>query len=279
MNEAEIEKVETELLLDAIHRRYGYDFRQYARASLRRRTLHAASKFGYPRISDLIPAILWNEQLGRALLAEFSIRVTEMFRDPDFYRAVRLQVVPYLSTWPFFRVWVAGCATGEEAYSLAILLKEEGLYDRAKIFATDFNEDALKKAQEGIYPLQDIRQYTFNYQKAGGRQSFADYYHAEYQSAILSPAIKTNLTFAHHNLVTDDVFSETQLVFCRNVLIYFDRDLQNRVLKIFASSLGRGGFLCLGNKEALEYSEVAEQFTLVDRAQKIYQKRIGKSNS
>ncbi len=278
MNEADIEKVESELLLDAIHRRYGYDFRQYSRASLRRRTLHAVSKFGYQRISDLIPAILWNEQLGRALLAEFSIRVTEMFRDPDFYRAVRLQVAPHLSTWPFLRVWIAGCATGEEAYSLAILLKEEGLYDRTKIFATDFNEDALKKAHDGIYALRDIQQYTFNYQKAGGRQSFADYYHAEYQSAILSPAIKANLTFAHHNLVTDDVFSETQLVFCRNVLIYFDRALQNRVLKIFASSLARGGFLCLGSKEALEYSDVADQFTVVDAAQKIYRKRTGTSS-
>jgi len=275
MNDAEIETVETELLLDAIHRRYGYDFHQYARASLRRRTLHAVSKFGYRRISELIPAILWNEQLGRALLSEFSIRVTEMFRDPDFYRAVRLQVVPHLGTWPFFRVWVAGCATGEEAYSLAILLKEEGLYDRAKLFATDLNEEALKKAQEGIYALQAIRQYTFNYQRAGGRQSFADYYHAEYQSAILSPAVKSNLTFAQHNLVTDAVFSETQLIFCRNVLIYFDRDLQNRVLKLFTASLSRGGFLCLGNKEALEYSEVADQFTVVDAAQRIYRKRTG----
>ncbi len=274
MNELEIEKVETELLLEAIQKRYGYDFSQYARASLRRRIGHALSKLGLTHVTDLIPAILWDENLGRTLLAEFSITVTEMFRDPDFYRAVRLLIVPYLRTWPFFRIWVAGCATGEEAYSLAILLKEEGLYDRARIFATDMNEQALQIAREGIYPLRDIQQYTLNYQKAGGLQSFADYYHAEYQSAIIDPAIKGNITFASHNLVTDGAFGESHIIFCRNVLIYFDRDLQNRVLRTFAESLGRGCFLCLGTKETLDYSEVANQFIAVVPAQKIYRKRV-----
>ncbi|MGB8645999.1 MAG: protein-glutamate O-methyltransferase CheR [Anaerolineae bacterium] len=278
MNEAEIERVEIDLLLDTIHKRYGYDFGHYARASLHRRILHARSKLGYAHVADLIPAILRDESVGRALIAEFSITVTEMFRDPDFYRAVRLQVIPYLTTYPFFRAWVAGCATGEEVYSLAILLKEEGVYERAKIFATDFNDAALKRAQDGIYPLKDIQQYTLNYQKAGGRQSFADYYHAEYRSAILDSAIKPNITFANHNLVTDSDFGESQLIFCRNVLIYFDRALQNRVLRVLASSLGNGGFLCLGAKETIDYSEVADQFTVVDAAEKIYRKRPGKSS-
>ncbi len=277
MNEEEIEKAEIELLLSAIHLRYGYDFRQYARASIRRRARHARDKFGCRRISDLIPSLLWDEEFGRKLMAQFSITVTEMFRDPEFYRAVQLQVFPYLSTWPFFRVWVAGSATGEEVYSLAILLKEEGLYDRARICATDLNEHALKQAQEGIYSLKDIQQYTLNYQKAGGRQSFADYYHAEYQSAIMNPALKTNITFAHHNLVTDGVFSEVQLIFCRNVLIYFDRALQNRALGILAASLVHGGFLSLGAKEVLEYSDVAAQFTTVDPVYKIYRKQVVKS--
>ncbi len=274
MDEEEIKRIEVDLLLEAVVRRYGYDFRQYSRASLRRRILAAQARLGLSHISDLIPAVLWDEALGQSLISELSLTVTEMFRDPDFYQVVRKKVLPYLGTYPFFRIWVAGCGTGEEVYSLAILLKEEGLYERAKIFVTDYNETALKTAQDGIFSLKVIRLYTNNYQKAGGRRPFSEYYQANTQSATIIPAIKANITFANHNLLTDSVFSEIQLIFCRNVLIYFERSLQDRVLKIFLDSLGYGGFLCLGSKETVQYSTVASQLITFDPTEKIYRKRI-----
>ena len=275
MNQDEIEKIELELFLNAIYQRYGYDFRHYARASARRRAQHILTKSGYKQLSDLIPLLLHDEVFAEKAIHDFSITVTEMFRDPDFYRAVRQTVTPYLQTYPFIKIWVAGCATGEEVYSLAILLQEEGIYERTKIYATDFNETALKKAAEGIYPLKDVQQYTGNYQKSGGGCSFSDYYHAEYNSAIMNNSLKANITFANHNLVTDTVFSEVQVVFCRNVLIYFDRTLQNWALNTLANSLSRGGFLCLGTKETLEFSSVFDQFKALVSEQRIYQKRTG----
>ncbi len=273
MQPDDIEKIELELFLEAIYQRYGYDFRHYARASARRRARHILTKSGRENLSDLIPLLLRDEGFAQKAVHDFSITVTEMFRDPDFYQAVRQTVMPYLQTYPFIKIWLAGCATGEEVYSLAILLKEEGLYDRATIYATDFNETALKKAAEGIYPLKDVQQYTGNYQKSGGARSFSDYYHAEYNSAIMDASLKTNITFANHNLVTDSVFSEVQVIFCRNVLIYFDRTLQNWALNTLANSLSRGGFLCLGTKETLEFSSVFDQFKTVVFEQRIYQKR------
>jgi chemotaxis protein methyltransferase CheR len=275
MNQDEIENVELELFLEAIYQRYGYDFRHYARASARRRARHILAGSGCQRLSELIPLLLYDDVFAQKAIYDFSITVTEMFRDPDFYRAVRQTVTPYLQTYPFIKIWVAGCATGEEVYSLAILLKEEGLYERTIIYATDFNEIALKKAAEGIYPLKEVQQYTTNYQKSGGSGSFSDYYHAEYNSAIMHASLKANITFAHHNLVTDSVFSEVQVVFCRNVLIYFDRSLQNWVLNTLSNSLSRGGFLCLGVKETLEFSSIYDQFKPVDFAERIYQKRAG----
>jgi len=275
MNPDDLEKIELELFLDAIHQRYGYDFRHYARASVSRRARHILAKSGHQHLSDLIPLLLHDESFAFQAIYDFSITVTEMFRDPTFYQAVRQLVTPYLQTYPFIKIWVAGCATGEEVYSLAILLKEEGLYNRTTIYATDFNETALKKAAEGIYPLKDVQQYTGNYQKSGGLRSFSEYYHADYNSAIMDTALKTNITFAHHNLVTDSVFSEVQVVFCRNVLIYFDRSLQNWVLNTLANSLSRGGFLCLGTKETLEFSSVVDQFKAVNLQERIYQKRMG----
>jgi chemotaxis protein methyltransferase CheR len=272
MDERAVERIEVDLLLEALYRRYGYDFRQYARASIRRRVRHFAGRNGSQNVGELIPRVLHDEAFAEAAIHDFSITVTEMFRDPDFYRAVREKVVPYLRTYPFCRAWVAGCATGEEVYSLAILLSEEGLYRRATIFGTDFNDVALQTAQAGIYALKDMQQYTANYQNAGGRSSFADYYHAQYRSAIMDQALKANVTFANHNLVTDGVFSEVHLVFCRNVLIYFDRTLQNRVLGLMADSLCHGGFLCLGTKETLDFSDVREQFRVVDAGARIYQK-------
>lgn len=274
MNPEDIEKIELELFLDTLYRRYGYDFRHYARASVRRRARHILTKSGHKRLSDLIPLLLHDEDFAAKAIYDFSITVTEMFRDPDFYRAVREKVAPYLQTYPFIKVWAAGCATGEEVYSLAILLQEAGLYNRVKIYATDFNDLALKKAAEGIYPLKDVQQYTANYQKAGGVHSFANYYHAEYNSAIMDQSLKSNIVFTNHNLVTDSSFSEMQVVFCRNVLIYFDRSLQNWVLNTFANSLNRGGFLCLGSKETLEFSSVYDQFKVIDAEERIYQKKV-----
>jgi len=274
MQQDEIEKIELELFLEAIHQRYGYDFRHYARASARRRARHILTKSGYKHLGDLIPLLLYDEEFAHSAIHDFSITVTEMFRDPDFYSALRQAVSPYLQTYPFIKIWVAGCATGEEVYSLAILLKEEGLYDRTTIYATDFNETALRKAAEGIYPLRDVQQYTSNYQKSGGLRSFSEYYHAEYDSAIMNASLKANVTFANHNLVTEGVFSEVQVIFCRNVLIYFDRTLQNWVLNTLANSLTRGGFLCLGTKETLEFSSVFDQFKAVVLEQRIYQKRM-----
>lgn len=274
MNSEDIEKIELELFLDTLYRRYGYDFRHYARASVRRRARYILSKSGYKSLSELIPLLLHDEDFANKAIYDFSITVTEMFRDPDFYCAVRNKVAPYLETYPFIKVWAAGCATGEEVYSLAILLQEEGLYNRTKIYATDFNDLALKKAAEGIYPLKDVRQHTSNYQKACGARSFADYYHAEYESAIMDQSLKSNIVFTNHNLVTDSTFSEVQVIFCRNVLIYFDRSLQNWVLNMFANSLSRGGFLCLGSKETLEFSSVYDQFKVIDAEERIYQKKV-----
>jgi chemotaxis protein methyltransferase CheR len=270
----DIEKIELNLFLEALFQRYGYDFRHYAEASVRRRVRHLLAKSGYSRISEMIPRLLLDEAFSQTAIHDFSITVTEMFRDPRFYCSIRQNVVPYLKTYPFIKVWLAGCATGEEVYSLAILLEEEGLYDRATIFATDLNEAVLEKAKEGIYALKDIRQYTTNYQKAGGARPFADYYHAQYESAIMDQSLKRNVTFASHNLVTDGVFGEMHLIFCRNVLIYFDKTLQNRVLRLFADSLNYGGFLCLGSKETLQFSDVAERFKVIDEREKIYQKRM-----
>jgi chemotaxis protein methyltransferase CheR len=272
--EEDIQEIELDLLLEAIFQRYGYDFRHYARASVKRRVQRIMEKSGCARISEVIPRLLYDEAFSQTAIQEFSVSVTEMFRDPEFYRALRQIVVPYLKTYPYIRVWHAGCAMGEEVYSMAILLQEEGLYERSTIFATDFNEAVLDKAREGIYALRNIRQYTLNYMSAGGTRSFGDYYHAKYESAIMNPTLKSRITFASHNLATDGVFGELQVIFCRNVLIYFDRELQNRVLGLFAESLAPGGFLCLGSKETLQYSDMADRFKVIDEQAKIFQKRM-----
>ncbi len=272
MKQREIERIEMDVLLEAIFRRYGYDFRNYARSSLKRRLEHMQNLSNMNHITDLLPRILHDEEFFDRFLLEMSITVTEMFRDPEFYRAVREHVVPVLKTWPFIKVWHAGCATGEEAYSMAILLKEEGLYDRTQIYATDFNRHSLAKAQEGIYPLDKIREYTASYNKAGGKASFADYYHARYGAAKIDESLKKHITFAHHNLVADGVFGEMHMILCRNVLIYFNQTFQGRVLSLFHDSLCRGGFLCLGLKETIEFSNVRRQFENIVKKARIYRK-------
>lgn len=267
------EELEINLLLDAMRYRYGYDFRGYARASLTRRINKGLEETEYTRISDLIPAIIHDRNFFIKFVRNLSVHVTEMFRDPLFFRTLRELVVPYLETFPFIKIWSAGISTGEEVYSLAILLKEEGLYEKSRIYATDFSDIVLEKAKKGIYPTDLIKKSTKNYQDAGGKKSFGEYYYAEYESAIFDRTLKENIVFANHNVVTDSVFGEMNLILCRNVLIYFNTDLQNRVLQLFFDSLRPNGFLCLGAKETLEFSGVKDHFTRLTRGQKIFQKK------
>jgi len=274
MNNVKIEPIEIDLLLEAVFRRYGYDFRSYARASIERRIRQFMSGAGCASISAMIPKVLHDKEFFSRLAHYFSISVTEMFRDPFVYRAVREKVVPLLRTWPHFKIWHSGCATGEEVYSLAIMLKEEGVYDRATIYATDFNDDALERAREGIYEGSKIKEATRNYQQAGGKASFSEYYHAHYDAAAMDGSLKERITFANHNLAVDEAFGEIHLVFCRNVLIYFNRELQNRALGLFTESLVHGGFLCLGSKEDIQFTDVSKLYKAVDGKAKIY-KKIG----
>lgn len=264
--------IEIGLLVEAIYQRYSYDFRDYAGASLRRRVLHATSQMGCATISALQERILHDREAFAQLLQYMTIPVSEMFRDPAYFLALRQHVVPVLRTYPSVRIWVAGCSTGEEVYSLAILLREEGLAERAFIYATDINPVSLAKAREGIFPIDAMRQYTANYQKAGGTAAFSDYYTAAYGNALFDRSLCANVTFADHSLATDSVFSETHLVSCRNVLIYFNRGLQDRALGLFHESLCHRGFLGLGSKESIEFSRHAEGFETVNRRERIYRK-------
>ena len=270
MQSKDIERIETEILLEGIFRRWGYDFRHYARASLQRRLKHRLGLSGLKHLSDMLPKLLHEEDFFNLLLKDLSVTVTEMFRDPRFYGALRKTVVPVLKTYPFIKVWHAGCATGEEVYSMAILFKEEGLYDRTQFYATDYNSQSLEIARQGMYPLDNIRAYTANYNAAGGKASFSDYYHAKYGSAKMNEALKENITFAYHNLVTDGVFGEMNLIVCRNVLIYFDSSLQDRALSLFCDSLCHRGYLCLGTKETIEFSAVSDRFETVAGKDRIF---------
>lgn len=274
LNNLENEDLEIRLLLEAIYFKYGYDFRDYSRAHLKRRIIHRLSLTELNSISQMQHQVLYDRMFLKTLLTDFSINVTEMFRDPEFYKEFRKEVVPVLKTYPFIRVWHAGCSSGEEVYSMAILLKEEGLYERTQIYATDFNEEVLKKAKEAIYAIDDIKEYTYNYQQSGGLASFADYYIARYDSVILNHTLKEKIIFAEHNLVTDGVFGEMHVIICRNVLIYFNRELQNKVFKLFYESLRNGGFLGLGSKETLRFSDYIDKFSIISEDLKIYQKKF-----
>jgi len=273
MKNIEDENIEIQLLLEAIYLKYGYDFRDYARASVKRRILHRLSLSGLNSLSEMQHALLYDVEFFETLLRDLSINVSEMFRDPSFYQALREEVIPILKTYPFIKIWHAGCSTGEEAYSMAILLQEEGLYERTQLYATDFNDVVLQKAKEGIYPVETVKEYTLNYQKSGGRNSFVNYYSAKHDRIIMKRSLKKNIVFANHNLVTDGVFGEMNLILCRNVLIYFTKDLQNRVLALFYDSLCHHGLLCLGSKENIRFSAYADHFEDVVRDEKIYRKR------
>lgn len=272
MQAPDVEAIEVNLLLEALYQRYGYDFRSYARASVHRRLRQFLITSEHDRLADLIPHALHDVDFFSALTQALSVSTTEMFRDPVVYRALREQVLPVLKTWPHFKVWHAGCSTGEEVYSLAILLHESELLRRATLYATDFNDRTLATAKGGIYRLDAVRAFTRSYQQAGGLRSFSDYYHARYDSAVMQAFLRNQITFANHNLTVDQSFGEMHLVMCRNVLIYFDRELQNRVLRVFADSLVYGGFLCLGLKESLQFSALADEFEEVDARAKIYKK-------
>lgn len=272
MSNQDNEGIEIKLLLEAIYLKYGYDFRGYAQPTIKRRILHRVSSSGLKSISEMQHRILHDEQFFETLFLDLTVNVTEMFRDFSFYQALRKKIIPMLKTKPFLKVWHAGCATGEEVYSLCILLKEEGLYEKTRIYATDVNEEVLKKAKEGIYPIDRMKAYTLNYRKAGGLASFVDYYTARFDYAIMESSLKENIVFADHNLATDGVFGEMDLIFCRNVLIYFTKELQDRVFRLFRDSLCPGGFLCLGSKESIRFSECSNDFENVVKKEKIYKK-------
>jgi chemotaxis protein methyltransferase CheR len=260
-------------IIEAIYLKYGHDFRRYSEAHIMRRITNRMALSGLRDISQVKSEVLNNEPFAVNLLQDLSITVTEMFRDPDFYKSLRENVVPLLRTYPFIKIWHAGCSTGEEVYSVAVVMQEEGLYDRTTIYATDFNQQALNKGKEGIFSNELMKGYTANYQLAGGRESFLNYYTSDYNYAIMNQSLKKNIVWANHNLVTDSVFAEAHLILCRNVLIYFERDLQNKVQKIFYDSLINGGILCLGSKEGLHYIDLREEYTELDRKQRIFKKK------
>jgi chemotaxis protein methyltransferase CheR len=268
----ELEELELQLLLEGIYRHYGFDFREYAHASLKRRVWVRVREEGLETIAGLLEAVLHDPACMERLLLALSINVTSMFRDPTFYLAFREQVVPLLRTHPFTRIWVAGCSTGEEVYSLAMVLTEAGLYDRTRIYATDINEVVLARAKEGVFPLDKMREYTDNYLRAGGERAFSEYYLARYEGALFDHDLVANVVWAQHNLVQDGVFNEFQVIVCRNVLIYFDRRLQNRVHRLFYDSLQRFGTLCLGNKESLRFSELEDRYEEFDPVAKLYRR-------
>jgi chemotaxis protein methyltransferase CheR len=268
----DLEEIELALLLEGVFRKYGFDFREYASASLRRRVWRRVHAEGLSTISELQARLLHDPACMERLLLDLSINVTAMFRDPSFYSAFRAKVVPQLRTYPFTRIWVAGCSTGEEVYSLAILLREEGLYDRSRIYATDINESVLDRARTGVFPLEKMREYTQNYIKAGGTQAFSEYYLAKYDGAQFQRSLIDNVVFAQHNLVSDRSFNEFNVIVCRNVMIYFDRVLQDRVHELFYESLMTFGVLGLGHKESIRFSPHADSFEELDPAEKLYRK-------
>jgi len=265
--------IEFRLLIDAIYHMYHYDFRGYAAASLRRRMKTAMIQFNCRSLSQLQDQVLHAPEAFAALLDYLTVQVSEMFRDPGYYRALREQVVPLLRTYPSLKVWVAGCSAGEEAYSLAILLREEGLLDRTLIYATDINPHSLARAADGIYDIPMMAAFTLNHRNAGGTSSLAEHYTAAYGRAVFDKSLKQHIVFSDHSLATDSVFAEVQLVSCRNVLIYFNHQLQDRALGLFRDSLCHHGFLGLGSKESLHFSAHAADFEPFVAREKIYQKR------
>jgi chemotaxis protein methyltransferase CheR len=271
---SELEKLEIELLLNGIYRYYGHDFRNYAFSSIRRRIWHRIQIEKLHTVSALLERVLHDPSMMEKLFFDFSINVTEMFRDPSFFLAFRRKVVPLLEDLPFIRIWHAGCSTGEEAYSMAILLHEENLLHKTRIYATDINENVLEKAKTGCFPLNRMKMYTGNYVASGGKRAFSEYYKVEGAGVLFHSFLAENITFAPHNLATDSSFNEFHIIICRNVLIYFDKHLQGRVHKLFFDSLSPGGILGLGSREALATSNHHQLYEVVDENEKLYHKII-----
>ena len=267
-----LDDVEIELLLEGLYRAYGFDFRDYSRASLKRRILELmrAEKLG--TVSAFQDRVLHDTACLERLLLGLSVHATAMFRDPSFYSTFRRQVVPLLRTYPTVQIWVAGCSTGEEVYSLAILLQEERLYDKCRIYATDISQAVLRKARDGIFPLATMREYTNNYHQAGGANEFSDYYTAHYGNVIFSSTLKSNVVFSEHNLATDGSFNEFQVILCRNVMIYFNKDLQARVHNLLYDSLSMFGVFGLGNKESLKFTPRIDFYQPLNDHDKLYRK-------
>jgi chemotaxis protein methyltransferase CheR len=268
----ETETLELQLLLEGIYRQHGFDFREYAPASLKRRVWRRVQAERAGTIAGLLALVLHDADVMERLLFDLSINVTSMFRDPTFYAAFRGQVVPMLRTYPFTRIWIAGCSTGEEVYSLAILLHEEGLYDRTRIYATDINETVLERAREGVFPLEKMQEYTENYIRAGGRRSFSEYYLAKYEGALFDRTLTENVVWAPHNLVQDRSFNTFNVILCRNVMIYFDRALQTRVHRLFHDSLEGLGILALGHKESIRFTGLERVYEELNVHEKLYRK-------
>jgi chemotaxis protein methyltransferase CheR len=277
MNELRVidkpEDLELRLLLDAIYHRYHYDFRGYAMASIKRRLTQAKNYFNCPTYSSLQDLVLHDETVLNKLLSYLTVQVSELFRDPSYFKTLREQVVPYLRTYPSLKIWVAGCSTGEELYSLAILLREEGLEERTMLYGTDINRDALRQAEAGIYSLDRMPLFTENHRRSGGKSSLSDYYTADYNAAVLDKSLRRKALFADHSLVTDSVFAEVQLISCRNVLIYFDRALQDHPIGLFKEALSPNGFLGIGAKESLRFSSHASSFSEFESGARIYRRR------
>lgn len=267
--------IELQLIVEAIYLRYHYDFRTYAKASLKRRMSTAMGRFGCQTLSQLQDRVLHDPAAFASLLEYLTVQVSDMFRDPSYFASLRNTVLPMLRTYPSLKVWVAGCSAGEEVYSLAILLREEGLLARTIIYATDINAKALQKAESGVYGLERVAGFTANHRKSGARSSLSDYYTAAYGNAVFDKSLRKNVVFSDHSLATDSVFAEVQLVSCRNVLIYFDRQLQDRALGLFSEALCRKGFLGIGARESVRFSAHADTFDELVRDDRIYQKRDG----
>jgi chemotaxis protein methyltransferase CheR len=268
----ELERLEMELLLLAIFRHHGFDFRAYAPASLHRRIRRHMENAHVPTISRLTELILHDPTALQRLLHDLSVNVTAMFRDPTFFAEFRRSVVPLLRTYPTVRIWHAGCSTGEEVYAMSIMLEEEGLYERCRIYATDMDSTVLDHARQGIFPVSRMKEYTSNYFLAGGKRSLSDYFTAKYDGALFAPRLAKNVLFTQHNLAMDRGFSEFNVIVCRNVLIYFDRTLKDRTLSLFSESFATLGVLCLGRKESLRFTAFEHEFTALSARERIYRR-------
>lgn len=268
----ELEDIEIGLLLEGLYRYHGFDFRDYARASLKRRILERMRAEKLETVSAFQNKVLHDDACLQRLILGLSVHATAMFRDPSFYLTFRKKVVPMLKTYPTVQIWLAGCSTGEEVYSLAILLQEERIYDKSRIYATDISQAVLRRARDGIFPMAVMRDYTNNYHKAGGTNEFSDYYAARYDSVIFNSSLRSNVVFSEHNLATDSSFNEFQVILCRNVMIYFNKDLQARVHNLLYESLGMFGVFGIGNKESLKFTPRAEFYEDLNSNDKLFRK-------